>query len=109
MRLTSSLAIVIGLGLVACSPNRQVVYISQDVYIPVACLESMPPKPKLQGTNSDKLETLMRDYLRLRAILYSCTLEEQHDRQCKTNTTRPSSKASTTGQNVVRRGGRNLR
>lgn len=81
MRLTSSLAIVLGLGLAACSPNRQVVYVPQDVYIPVACLESMPPKPKLQGTNSDKLETLMRDYLRLRAILYSCTNDGSEQRE----------------------------
>ena len=81
MRLTSSLAIILGLGLAACSPNRQVVYVPQDVYIPVACLESMPPKPKLQGTNSDKLEILMRDYLRLRAILYACTNEGSEQRE----------------------------
>lgn len=82
MHLTNSLlAITLGIGLVACSPNRQVVYVPQDVYIPVACLESMPPKPKLHGTNSDKLKTLMQDYLRLRAILYACTSEGSEQRE----------------------------
>lgn len=63
------LAILFAMMFVGCT---KVVYIPQEVLIPVACIERLPDKPKLGNDNYTNVITLQKAYLEMRLILSSC-------------------------------------
>lgn len=58
--------------LVGCAST---VYTPQDVYIPVKCIEHLPPKPDLVEDNYKNVIILQKAYLEMRLILSICTKE----------------------------------
>lgn len=62
---------------IGCAHNPQLQI--QRVYIPVGCLDNLPPKPRLDGPSEEVIQNIMRAYIELRALLAGCIRKDKHE------------------------------
>lgn len=73
-------SLILAFVLIGCSTKPDVIVKTQyqDVYVPVACIEKMPAKPKYSPSNLQSAKELMTYFLTCEELLKGCVNGSDH-------------------------------
>lgn len=73
-------SLIVAFCLAGCSSKPEVIVKTQyqDVYVPVACIEKMPIKPKFSSGNLESAKELMGYFLTCEELLKGCVNGSYH-------------------------------
>ena len=75
-------SLILAFVLVGCSSKPEVIVKTQyqDVYVPVACIDKMPTKPKFSPENLESAKELMGYFLTCEELLKGCVNGSNHQK-----------------------------
>ena len=73
-------SLIVTFFMAGCSSKPEVIVKTQyqDVYVPVACIEKMPIKPKFSPENLESAKSLMGYFLTCEKLLEGCVNGSDH-------------------------------
>ena len=73
-------SLIVAFFIVGCSSKPEVIVKTQyqDVYMPVACIDKMPTKPKFSPENLESAKELMGYFLTCEKLLEGCVNGSDH-------------------------------
>lgn len=73
-------SLILAFCLAGCGAKPEVIVKTQyqDVYVPVACIDKMPTKPKFSPENLESAKELMGYFLTCEELLKGCTNGSDH-------------------------------
>ena len=73
-------SLIVAFFIVGCSSKPEIIVKTQyqDVYVPVACIEKMPIKPKFSPENLESAKELMGYFLMCEKLLEGCVNGSDH-------------------------------
>ena len=73
-------SLILAFFIVGCGAKPEVIVKTQyqDVYVPVACIEKMPTKPKFSPENLESAKELMGYFLTCEELLKGCVSGSDH-------------------------------
>jgi conserved domain protein len=79
MKLIAS-SLLVAFFMAGCASKSEVIVKTQyqDVYVPVACIEKMPTKPKFSPENLESAKELMGYFLTCEELLKGCVNGSNH-------------------------------